>query len=565
VADHALATVSNPSSALTDFTLIVDLSNMPANWWSAVDTSDGTRGRVYKGDGTTRLACDWIDFDDVNETGLLRVLWSGTLASTGTQQLWIEPPVSTNASVSASDTYGSDNAYDANWLGYYPSGGGADRTSNGNDGTGAGGVTAGDSSGIVGSATSYDGTDDRTELPVGIFDSASAGTICAWFNTDDASTAQSIYTGGDFRNRLYLNLNSSGYLYARVGDETEWTTGTPVSTSTWYHGSLYWSSGSQSLSIDAASPSSQSYSGSWGNIEAEAIGAYEDRGGVANTIFDGLISEVHLHSVSRGADWISHEYDQTNDNATFWGTWSWETGGGGTTLSLGTLQSSHVLDAVTIQQIYNIAIGDAEHAHAIAGVDLSGLATDITIVGGQHAQTLDAIGLTQIHNIALGELGHTHTLDEIAVTESGVLAVADLLHGHTLSGVSLTQLHNITVGELLHSQAIDGVSTSARIEVVVPDLSHGHTVDGVALTSAQVLAIDDAGHAHTLGSIELTQRHLITLQDLTHSQGLDAISFGLAVGEVTITFAAKQPGIGFASKQPGMSFSAKQPNITWSN
>src|SRR6056297_1214654 len=134
MADHALATVTNPTSALTDFTLIVDLSTMPASWWSAVSTSDGTRGRVYKGDGTTRLACDWIDFDDTAETGLLRVLWSGTLASTGTQELWIEPPVSGNDAVAADNTYGSDNAYDDDWEGYWPDGGGSDRTENNNDG-----------------------------------------------------------------------------------------------------------------------------------------------------------------------------------------------------------------------------------------------------------------------------------------------------------------------------------------------------------------------------------------------------------------------------------------------
>src|SRR6056297_1287987 len=134
MADHALATVTNPTSALTDFTLIVDLSTMPASWWSAVSTSDGTRGRVYKGDGTTRLACDWIDFDDTAETGLLRVLWSGTLASSGTQQLWIEPPVSGNATVAADNTYGSDNAYKSSIEAYYPlQSDGNDRTSNGHD------------------------------------------------------------------------------------------------------------------------------------------------------------------------------------------------------------------------------------------------------------------------------------------------------------------------------------------------------------------------------------------------------------------------------------------------
>src|SRR6056297_96504 len=94
--DYATATVTNPSSALTDFTLIIDLSTLPQDWWDAVTSSDGTKGRASKGDGTTELACDWIDFDDTAETGLLRVLWSGTLASTGTQEVRIYPPLSGN-------------------------------------------------------------------------------------------------------------------------------------------------------------------------------------------------------------------------------------------------------------------------------------------------------------------------------------------------------------------------------------------------------------------------------------------------------------------------------------
>lgn len=109
------ATLVNPSSSLTDFALVVDLSRMSAAWWAAVDTTDGTKGRAAKDSGPTELACDWLDFDSVNETGWLRVKWSGTLASSGTQTLRVYPPQAANASVSASDTYGSNNAYNANY------------------------------------------------------------------------------------------------------------------------------------------------------------------------------------------------------------------------------------------------------------------------------------------------------------------------------------------------------------------------------------------------------------------------------------------------------------------
>jgi len=187
------ATLVNPTSSLTDFTLIVDLSRMSAAWWAAVDTSDGTKGRAAKDLGPTELACDWIDFDDSAETGLLRVKWSGTLSDTGTQTLRIYPPVAANASVAASDTYGSDNAYDSDWAAYWPLHDEVDRTANGYDLTAQGGVTVGGATGKLGAATDFDGSDDNlkntTAAPVPM---DSACTIMAWVEPDANSPVKTI-------------------------------------------------------------------------------------------------------------------------------------------------------------------------------------------------------------------------------------------------------------------------------------------------------------------------------------------------------------------------------------
>ena len=57
---YGIATISNPDSALTDFTLMIDLSRMSASWWADAEDTDATRGRASKNDGTTELATDWI-------------------------------------------------------------------------------------------------------------------------------------------------------------------------------------------------------------------------------------------------------------------------------------------------------------------------------------------------------------------------------------------------------------------------------------------------------------------------------------------------------------------------
>ena len=113
------ATVLNPSGALTDFTLMVDLSRMSSAWWSFAESTNARRGRAAKDDGT-ELACDWIDYDHTGQTGWLRVKWSGTLATTGTQILRVYPPVAANSVQLSNAAFGSDNAYDADWRWYTP-------------------------------------------------------------------------------------------------------------------------------------------------------------------------------------------------------------------------------------------------------------------------------------------------------------------------------------------------------------------------------------------------------------------------------------------------------------
>jgi hypothetical protein len=46
-----------------------------------------------------------------------------------------------------------------------------------------------------------------------------------------------------------------------------------------------------------------------------------------DTFYNDLICEVQWHTTELSAAWIDEEYDQTNNNTTFWGTWSWESVG----------------------------------------------------------------------------------------------------------------------------------------------------------------------------------------------------------------------------------------------
>jgi hypothetical protein len=149
-----------PASTVTGFSFIIDLSDLPASFGSAVQ-SDGADIRVT--DGTNELPYDLIDwnYNSGSPTGLLRV--KADSATTGTTvRVYADYTLGTAVAYDANDIsgFGSDNAYDADWEGYWPDGGGVDRTSNGRDTTAFGGVVAGDTAGKIGSATSFDGVDD---------------------------------------------------------------------------------------------------------------------------------------------------------------------------------------------------------------------------------------------------------------------------------------------------------------------------------------------------------------------------------------------------------------------
>ncbi len=337
--DYDTATLTNPDSSLTDFSLIVDLSRMSAAWWSAVDTSDGTKGRAAKDSGPTELACDWINFDDSAQTGLLRVKWSGTLSDTGTQILRIYPPQTANASVAANATYGSDNAYDANWIGYWPAHEAAgdliDRTSNGLDafanGTPTRGVTGqlGDAVSLDGSTTSF----EVSSFPV----TAEAFTMMAWAQGNTASDVLMVLGSTTANDAFSLYSSQSGgvKLAAGVSGTTGSLTGI-LPFSGWWHGAGVWSTTtSRTAYLDGVAGTTDTFDSSGLNVSSGTSLGLGCTPRFNGQEWNGPIQHWQFHDTARSADWIKYEYDQTNDQATFYGTWVYSGAAATTTTSSG--------------------------------------------------------------------------------------------------------------------------------------------------------------------------------------------------------------------------------------
>lgn len=326
---YAYATATNPSATLTDFSLAVDLSLMPAAWWTLVDTVDGTKGRAAKDDGT-ELACDWIDFNnngDGTGTGLLRVKWESTLATTGSQILRVYPPMDANAAVAAGDTYGSDAAYDLGYQCYIPDGLGVDRTVNGNDFTAVGSPTVGGSAGPIGAATDLNGSSQLGSAPSMLASEPEEVLICMWINPD--SVAFCFLHGQDPTLFNGFFLGGKVYLIGTNTSEDSISLSAPSNltfdTSGWQMYSVRWSASTTLLeAFRNATKSSGSANTSGEGLrdmdQTMAIGAAQT--GTPANYFDGDVAQISFHRAIRTDAWVALEYAQLASNTTFWGEWA---------------------------------------------------------------------------------------------------------------------------------------------------------------------------------------------------------------------------------------------------
>jgi hypothetical protein len=352
------------AASQTDFTLMVDLSRMSASWNAAVQ-SDGGCIRITKSDGTTELAYDLIDwaYNAGSPTGLLRVLFSGASGTgSNTIQIWTDYNAGTAVAYDANETYGSDNAYASHWIAYIPmqSTDANDRTANGNNFSLGGGITIGGATGVLGNATTFDGSNDvltRSSMVV----SAEPFTMMIWAN-DDTVNDYMMVIGNTANPEAHWGLYKAASGGARIaarsaggGTSESGLSASFIPSSGWYHAAgVFASDSSRTAVIDgvAGTTNTDARTVSPSVSPATHIGN-DPRYNSGDYVGD--LQDAQFHNVALSESWIAAEVSQFSDNATFWGTWSWTDdsgGGGGTTIrqglsriKYGAVQSLHAIEA----------------------------------------------------------------------------------------------------------------------------------------------------------------------------------------------------------------------------
>lgn len=336
---------------LTDPSPYVDLSLLGAEFWALVDTSDGTKGRVFKED-ETELAVVWLSFDDGAETGGLRFKWSGTWSAAGANTVRIYPPLAARASVASGDAFGKFNAFDDYWRMYLTldqavtnaPDGYTDETRHGSHGQGVSMAIAA-SAGQVGDAQNFDGAADYIDVgTMGTFGSGMSvnnTTVSAWVESSDTINIMSMLgtfsTGPSTALRLTVNEGSggsanAGHIRTFVRDEDleqriyGVNSNTGVTDGSRHHlVAVLFPDSEPKIYVDAVLQTVVSFDTDNTDNMADFefplfFGATNTRGTVSQ-LWTGQKDEGQIHTTDRSADWIEEEVAATKNPGTYWGVW----------------------------------------------------------------------------------------------------------------------------------------------------------------------------------------------------------------------------------------------------
>jgi hypothetical protein len=209
-------------------------------------------------------------------------------------------------------------------------------------------MTSGDLvTGQIDEALDFDGSDDNltTVSDVADPDTNANFTASAWINPPSLGGLRTIFSkrdSGGSRLAVFVAANGNLSIQGTFGGNTEFTNLT-VSTNTFSHVVVTRNGDSYTIYLDTVSQTLTANNTTTQFDTPFLIGA--------NGTFDrflGVIDEFQFHSEIKTSAWVNEEYDQTNDNATFWGTW--------TNVSAGTTYNVSVSESLTLSESQSITI-----------------------------------------------------------------------------------------------------------------------------------------------------------------------------------------------------------------
>lgn len=348
------AKVGGSSGTLTAYVTYISGATLSSQFWANVK-SDGGDIRASLDDGTTEIPVQVVTIDTSGHTAEIYVKCNLDKSTGGTIRLWYN---GSDSAVAANATYGSQNV----WTGYSAvyhlqeavnnsAGGYLDSTANAYHATGTSMSLTAANGNIAGKCQDFDGTADyiSTGKTVAQLMSAATGSITCWLNSDasffsDANPYRGECVVGDHPGRycgIYGQTSSGNKLSIYNYEGGNDTVSTVVTSGTWYHAAWRHASGTLYSSVNGSTGSVAS--GSTDDTTSTfRIGSAEDSG--FGKYFNGKIDEVRFSSADLGADWITTEYNNQSDPATFYAVTAMPAAAGQPTVKrLGGVQNTNLI------------------------------------------------------------------------------------------------------------------------------------------------------------------------------------------------------------------------------
>lgn len=270
--------------------------------------------------GTTEIPFEIVSLDAVAETA---EIWTKvpTLDYDGATSIYLWYGNASATPYAVNDTYGSDNVWKTEYKGVWhlqeSSGTRIDSTSNSNDLTDNNTVLTG--TGKIGTGADFEATNTEylSKTDNASLDITGNMRITAWANIETESGNEPILAKDSPVTRAY-NFFITGSAMNLIINGTSVGTSHGVTASGQLHKytvEYTASAGSVACYVDGAIVATPT--GLPTSINSSAVELRVGNDGY-NSLFDGIIDEVHLHSGILGADWELTEYNNQNDPSTFW-------------------------------------------------------------------------------------------------------------------------------------------------------------------------------------------------------------------------------------------------------
>ncbi len=319
-------------AGITSTVFLVDMSRFPVGWWNAAAAASDTTGRTVRvcfAGTTTQVPFDIINFNGTTDTGFMAI---GANASAGGTGFDIYVGNSAFQLYAATDTYGRYNVYRTALKGFWPNGGGFDRTRNVYSLVNTGSPTVG--AGPIGSSSTLYSSSTRASLllpavvtgPISFFAASDTTSpdFNSWYHTIGISRTKA-GTLDSYNNAVYMTA-AGATLHATISSlngSGVWQGGSAQCTAqTWKgQGGIHASNTSRTAVTAQATGTPSTVNNVVIELDHLCIGHFPKLLGGPGTITNPKVSLCFFWNEAVAAAELKY-LDLMLVQATFWGSWT---------------------------------------------------------------------------------------------------------------------------------------------------------------------------------------------------------------------------------------------------